>query len=118
MLNNAAAVVRDSHLIVGLDDHTVARGRARREIAAIKKMHRGAPYAFEMRNGVIRGTLVTATTGDDPGTYRLLLRLASAIDANSYCFLTDSKGRRVTGFVTTGPDGLVSIQTKVSALDA
>ena len=85
--------------------------RAQEEIADIKLAFRHEAVAFVYDGETIRGRVVTAIEGDYPGTFMIVLRVASSRICTGACFV-HLHGRRVGGIVVTGNGGLVGITVK------
>jgi len=85
--------------------------RAQEEIADIKLAlhHKAVVFAYD--GETIRGKFLTALEGDYPGTYMIVLRVASSRICTGTCFLS-LHGQRIGGIAVTGNDGLVGITMK------
>ena len=85
--------------------------RVQEEIADIKLAchHKAVVFAYD--GEAIRGRFVTALEGDYPGTFMIVLRVASSRICAGPCFLY-LHGERVGGIVVTGDGGLVGITLK------
>jgi hypothetical protein len=97
--------------------------RAQDQIAEIKHAYHNKHLSFDYRDEVVRGKFVTALEGDFPGTYMVVLKIASSRICSGPCFL-HLQGRRIGAIVVTGEHGLVGItakampETKTVSLDA
>ena len=82
--------------------------QAREHIEELKRRYSDRSLSFDYQNETIRGNFVTALEGDFPGTYMVVLRIASSRVCNGPCFLRVA-GTRVSGIAVTGRDGIVGI---------
>ena len=85
--------------------------RAREEIENLKQSYHGKSLSFEYCHETIRGTFETAIECDFPGTYMVVLKIASSRICSGPCFV-GIHGKRVGGIVVTGEDGLIGITAK------
>jgi hypothetical protein len=96
------------------DDHET-RGyrleRAREQIEGLKRRYRHRSLSFDYQTETIRGRFVTAIEGDFPGTYMVILKIASSRVCSGPCYLRLA-GTRVGGIVVTGRDGIVGITAR------
>ena len=97
--------------------------RAQNQIEEIKRAYHNKHLSFDYGGEVVRGKFVTALEGDFPGTYMVVLKIASSRICSGPCFM-HLQGRRVAGIVVTGNHGLVGItakampENKAGSLDA
>ena len=86
--------------------------RAQRQIEYLKLAYHQKNIFFDYRGETIRGKFVAAIEGDYPGTYMIVLKIASSRVCTGPCFV-HLRGDYVGGIVVTGEDGIVGITIKV-----
>src|SRR3989442_1548091 len=69
------------------ETHEYRMQRAREEIEEIKRAYRNKSLAFNYHHETVRGKVVTAVEGDLPGTYMIVLRIASSRICSGPCFV-------------------------------
>jgi hypothetical protein len=84
--------------------------RARECIEDLKNKYRHKHLSFDYQHETICGEFVTAAEADIPGTYVVVLKLASSRICSGPCLLRVA-GTRKGGIVETGEDGIVGIVT-------
>jgi hypothetical protein len=83
-------------------------GRAREQINQLKRTYGNKHLCFDYEHETIRGAFVTAIEGDVPGTYVVVLKIASSRICSGPCYLRMG-GTRVGGIIETADDGIVGI---------
>ena len=86
--------------------------RARECIEEFKSRYSHKRLSFDYQHETICGEFVTAVEADVPGTYVVVLKIASSRICSGPCFLR-AAGTRIGGIVETGYDGIVGIVTSV-----
>jgi hypothetical protein len=81
---------------------------ARKQIEELKHRYCHKSLLFDYQGETIRGEFVTAIEGDFPGTYMVVLKIASSRICSGPCFLRIA-GTRIGGLVVTGYDGIIGI---------
>ena len=82
--------------------------QARRQIKELKQKYSNRSLCFDYHTETIRGEFVAAIEGDVPGTYMVVLKIASSRLCNGPCFLRVA-GTRMSGLAVTGSEGIVGI---------
>ena len=85
--------------------------QAREHIEALKHNYCHKSLSFDYQSETIRAQFVTAIEGDFPGTYMVVLKIASSRVCSGPCYLRVG-GTRVGGIVVTGRDGMVGITAR------
>ena len=101
----------------GFEDHETCAYRIQQARERIKEFNRrycNRSLSFDYLSETIRGKFVTAIEGDFPGTYMVVLKIASSRICSGPCFLRVA-GTRVGGIVVTGNDGIVGIAAAVES---
>jgi len=88
--------------------------RAREHIEELKRKYCNSSLSFDYQSETIRGQFVTAIEGDFPGTYMVVLKIASSRICSGPCFLRVG-GTRVGGIVVTGRDGIIGIAARADS---
>jgi len=88
--------------------------RAREQIEEFKRAYHQRSLSFCFQGEAIRGRFITAIEGDFPGTYMVILKIASSRICSGPCFLR-VRGARVGGIAVTGNDGIIAITAKATA---
>jgi hypothetical protein len=88
--------------------------RTRERIEELKRKYSHKHLCFDYQSETIRGEFVTAIEGDFPGTYVVVLKIASSRICSGPCFLRVA-GTRVTGIIATGCDGIIGIAAMVES---
>ena len=87
--------------------------RAREEIEELKQLYTHRSMAFIYRGETIRGEFLGAIEGDFPGTYMVVLKIASSRICSGPCFLRIAR-EHVGGIAVTGSDGVVGITARAT----
>ena len=85
--------------------------RAHEKIRHLKESYRDQPVSFEYDGEMVRGKFVDAVEGDFPGTFMIVLRIASSRHCHGPCALRLAD-ERIHGIVVTGKGGMVGITAK------
>jgi hypothetical protein len=86
--------------------------RAQERIEELKRRYGHKHLSFDYQHETICGEFVTAVEADVPGTYVVVLKIASSRICSGPCFLRVA-GTRIGGIIETGYDGIVGIVTAV-----
>jgi hypothetical protein len=97
-----------------LDSETCAYRlkQARKQIEALNQRFCNKTVMFDYQKETIRGAFVSAIEGDFPGTYMVILKIASSRCCNGPCFLRFA-GTRAEGIAITGRDGIIGIAASI-----
>ena len=85
--------------------------RTQEMIQGIKHTYHNKSLTFDYDNEEVRGKFVDAVEGDFPGTYMIVLKLASSRVCSGPCFV-HLGDERIGAIVVTGKHGLVGITAK------
>jgi hypothetical protein len=85
--------------------------RAQDRIKQLKESCQDKHLSFEYDGELVRGMFVNAVEGDFPGTFMVVLRIASSRICYGPCFLR-LQDEHISGIVVTGKGGLVGITAK------
>ena len=84
---------------------------AEEKIRHLKESRREEHLAFEYNGELVRGRFIDAVEGDFPGTFMIVLRIASSRHCYGPCVVR-LRDERVNGIVVTRKAGMVGITAK------
>jgi hypothetical protein len=85
--------------------------RAHDRVKRLKESCQDKHLSFEYHGELVRAKFVDAVEGDFPGTFMIVLRIASSRTCYGPCFVR-LEDERITGIVVTSKSGLVGITAK------